>query len=109
MKIYVGNLSYDVTEDEVRTEFAAFGKVDSVSMITDRDTGRAKGFAFVEMPVLSEGQAAMTALIGKALKNRSLIVNAARPRTEDRGGFSRDRRSGGGGGGGFDRNRTRRY
>ncbi len=109
MKIYVGNLSYDVTEDEVRTEFAAFGKVDSVSMITDRDTGRAKGFAFVEMPVLSEGQAAMTALNGKALKNRSLIVNAARPRTEDRGGGFRDRRSGGGGSGGFDRNRSRRY
>ena len=106
MKIYVGNLSYDVTEEELRTEFTAFGKVDSVSMITDRDTGRAKGFAFIEMPVLSEGQAAMTALNGKTLKNRSLIVNAARPRTEDRGGSFKDRRSGGRG---FDKSRGRRY
>ncbi|MBN1367845.1 MAG: RNA-binding protein [Dehalococcoidales bacterium] len=106
MKIYVGNLSYDVTEEEVRTEFSAFGKVDSVSMITDRDTGRAKGFAFVEMPVLSEGQAAMIALNGKSLKDRALVVNAARPRTEDRGGSYRDRR---GGGSGFDKSRGRRY
>ena len=102
MKIYVGNLSYDTTEDELRTEFAAFGKVDSVSMITDRDTGRAKGFAFIEMPVLSEGQAAMTALNGKSLRERTLIVNAARPRTEDRGGSFGGRRSGGRG---FDRDR----
>ncbi len=104
MKIYVGNLSYDVTEEELRTEFSAFGKVDSVAIITDRDTGRAKGFAFVEMPVLSEGQAAMTALNGKTLKDRPLVVNAARPR-EDRGGSFRDRR----GGGGFDRSRGRRF
>jgi cold-inducible RNA-binding protein len=106
MKIYVGNLSYDVTEDELRTEFAAFGKVDSVSMITDRDTGRSKGFAFVEMPIVSEGQAAITALNGKSIKDRTLIVNAARPRTEDRGGSFGGRRSGGGG---FDKSRGRRY
>ena len=106
MKIYVGNLSYDVTEEELRTEFAAFGKVDSVSMITDRDTGRAKGFAFIEMPVLSEGQAAMTALNGKSLRDRTLIVNAARPRTEDRSGSFRGRRSGSGG---FDKSKGRRY
>ncbi len=104
MKIYVGNLSYDVTEEELRTEFSAFGKVDSVSVITDRDTGRAKGFAFVEMPVLSEGQAAMAALNGKSLKDRTIVVNAARPR-EDRGGSFRERR----GGGGFDKSRGRRY
>lgn len=103
MKIYVGNLSYETTEDELRTEFTAFGKVDSVSLITDRDTGRAKGFAFVEMPVLSEGQAAMTALNGKSLRDRTLIVNAARPRTEDRGGYGGRRSSGGGRG--FDRDR----
>ena len=96
MKIYVGNLSYDVTEDELRTEFAAFGKVDSVSMITDRDTGRSKGFAFVEMPSVSEGQSAITAMNGKSIKDRTLIVNAARPRTEDRGdSFRGDRRNGG--------------
>ncbi len=104
MKIYVGNLSYDVTEEELRTEFSAFGKVDSVSVITDRDTGRAKGFAFVEMPVLSEGQAAMAALNGKSLKDRTIVVNAARPR-EDKGNSFRERR----GGGGFDRSRGRRY
>jgi cold-inducible RNA-binding protein len=86
MKIYVGNLSYDVTEDELRTEFTAFGKVDSVSMITDRDTGRSKGFAFIEMPLVSEGQSAITAMNGKSIKDRTLIVNAARPRTEDKGG-----------------------
>ena len=102
MKIYVGNLSYDTTEDELRTEFTAFGKVDSVSLITDRDTGRAKGFAFIEMPVLSEGQAAMTALNGKSLRDRTLIVNSARPRTEDRGSSFGGRRSGGRG---FDRGR----
>ncbi len=106
MKIYVGNLSYGVTEDELRTEFTAFGKVDSVSLITDRDTGRAKGFAFIEMPVLSEGQAAMAALNGKSLKDRTLIVNAARPRNEDRGSSFGGRRRGGGG---FDKSRGRRY
>ena len=86
MKIYVGNLSYDVTEEELRQEFSAFGKVDSVSMITDKYSGRPKGFAFVEMPTVSEGQAAMAALNGKSLKDRTLIVNAARPRSDDRGG-----------------------
>ena len=102
MKIYVGNLSYDTTEEELRREFVAFGKVDSVSLITDRDTGRAKGFAFLEMPVLSEGQAAITALNGKSLKDRTLIVNGARPRTEERGGSFGGRRSGGRG---FDKGR----
>ncbi len=103
MKIYVGGLSYDVTEDELRTQFAAFGKVDSVSIIMDRDTGRSKGFAFVEMPTVSEGQAAITGLNGKALKERTLTVNAARPRTDDRGGGGGsygDRGGGGYGGGG---------
>ena len=103
MKIYVGNLSFDVTEEELRTEFAAFGKVDSVSIIKDKYSGRAKGFAFVEMPSVPEGQAAITGLNGKQLKDRTLTVNAARPR-EDRGGSYGDRRSGG-----FDRGRGRRY
>jgi len=103
MKIYVGNLSFDVTEEELRTEFAAFGKVDSVSIIKDKYSGRAKGFAFVEMPSVSEGQAAITGLNGKMLKDRTLTVNAARPR-EDRGGSYGDRRRGG-----FDKGRGRRY
>jgi len=104
VKIYAGNLSFDVTEEELRTEFAAFGKVDSVSIITDKYSGRSKGFAFVEMPVVSEGQAAIAALNGKALKERTLTVNAARPRSDDRGGSFGDRRSGG-----FDKGRGRRY
>lgn len=103
MKIYVGNLSFDTTEDELRAEFAAFGKVESVSVITDKYSGRAKGFAFVEMPSVSEGQAAITGLNGKTIKDRTLNVSAARPR-EDRGGsYGGGRRSGGG----FDRDRRR--
>jgi RNA recognition motif-containing protein len=104
MKIYVGNLSFDVTEEELRTEFAAFGKVESVSIITDKYSGRPKGFAFVEMPAVSEGQAAITGLNGKNLKDRPLTVNAARPRSDDRGGSYGGRRSGG-----FDKDRGRRY
>jgi RNA recognition motif-containing protein len=104
MKIYVGNLSFDVTEEELRTEFTAFGKVESVSIITDKYSGRPKGFAFVEMPAVSEGQAAITGLNGKNLKDRALTVNAARPRSDDRGGSYGGRRSGG-----FDKGRDRRY
>jgi len=84
MKIYVGNLSYEVTEEELRTEFAAFGKVDSVAVITDKYSGRSKGFAFIEMPTVSEGQQAITDLNGKTLKDRAISVSAARERTEDR-------------------------
>ena len=105
MKIYVGNLSYDVTEEELRQEFVAFGEVESVNLITDRYSGRPKGFGFIEMPTVSEGQAAITALNGKVLKERTLTVNAARPRTDNRGGGGfGDRR-----GGGFGGERRRRY
>jgi RNA recognition motif-containing protein len=95
MKIYVGNLSYDVTEEELRQEFQAFGQVESVDIITDKYSGRPRGFGFVEMPTVSEGQAAITALNGKTLKDRTLNVNAARPRSDSRGGGyggGRDRR-----------------
>ena len=110
MKIYAGNLSFDVTEDELREEFASFGEVESVSIPADRYTGRPRGFAFVEMPSTSEGQAAITALNGKTLKNRTIVVNAARPRTNDGGGGSYGgRRGGGGGGGGFGGGRGKRY
>jgi len=105
MKIYVGNLSYDVTEDDIRQEFAAFGKVESVSIITDRYSGQPKGFGFVEMPSVSEGQAAIAGLNGKTLKERTLNVNAARPRSDNRGGGS----YGGGRGGGFGGGKSRRY
>ena len=100
MKIYVGSLPYDVTEEELRQEFLAFGKVESVSIITDKYSGRPKGFAFVEMPSVSEGQAAIAALNGKTLKDRTLVVNAARPRTDDRGGRSYGDKRGHGFGGG---------
>ena len=110
MKIYVGNLSYDVTEEELRGEFAAFGAVESVAIPTDRYSGRPRGFAFVEMPAVSEGQAAIAALNGKTIKDRTLTVNAARPRSDDRGGGSYgDRRGGGGGGGGFGGGRRGKY
>lgn len=105
MKIYVGNLSYDVTEEELRQEFLAFGEVESVNIITDKYSGQPKGFGFVEMPSVSEGQAAITALNGKTLKDRTLTVNAARPRSDNRGGGSYGGRKGGGFGGG----KQRRY
>ena len=113
MKIYVGNLSSEVTEQDLRQEFEAFGGVDSVSVITDKYSGRSKGFAFVEMSSVSEGQAAITGLNGKTLKERTLNVNTARPRTDNRsGGSYGDRKGsgyGGGRGGSFGGGRQRRY
>ena len=110
MKIYVGNLSSEVTEQELRQEFEAFGKVDSVSVITDKYSGRSKGFAFVEMPTVSEGQAAINDLNGKTLKERTLTVDTARPRTDNRsGGSYGDRRGGGFGGSRSGGGRQRRY
>ena len=83
MNIYVGNLSYRMTEDELREAFAAFGEVSSAKIIMDRETGRSKGFGFVEMPVQSEGEEAIKALNEKELAGRNIRVNEARPR-EDR-------------------------
>ena len=105
MKIYVGNLSFDVTEEELREEFASFGEVESVTIPTDRYSGRPRGFAFVEMPTVSDGQAAIAALNGKMLKDRTLTVNAARPRSDNRGGGS----YGGRGSGGFYGGKRKRY
>ncbi len=105
MKIYVGNLPFEVTEEELRQEFEAFGEVTSVDIVTDKYSGRPRGFGFVEMTSVSEGQAAITGLNGKTLKERTLNVNAARPRPENRGGWSHGDRRGGGFGGG----RQRRY
>ena len=102
MKIYVGNLSYEVTEEELKQEFMSFGEVTSANIITDRDSGRTKGFGFVEMASKSEAEAAITGLNGKTLKERTIVVNEARPRTDSRsGGSYGDRRSGGFGSGGF--------
>jgi len=80
MKIYVGNLSYRTTEDELRAAFAPYGEVGSVDIITDRETGRSKGFGFVEMPKNDEAQKAIDALDNKELAERTLKVNEARPR-----------------------------
>ena len=84
MNIYVGNLSFEVTEEDVRQAFDPFGQISSVKVITDRDTGRSKGFGFVEMPNDAEAQSAITGLNGKELQGRSLKVSEARPRSEDR-------------------------
>ncbi len=86
MNIYVGNLSPEVTEDELRELFTAFGQVASVNIIKDRYSGQSRGFAFVEMPKVSEGQAAVAGLKGKTLRDRILNVSEARPRSERRGG-----------------------
>jgi len=96
MKIYVGNLSSEITEEELQQEFEAFGEVESVNIITDKISGRPRGFGFVEMTSESEGQAAITGLNGKTLKDRTLNVNVARPRSDRRGG-------------GFSGGRQRRY
>jgi RNA recognition motif-containing protein len=80
MNIYVGNLSYGMSEEELREAFAAYGDVASVKILSDRETGRSRGFGFVEMPNQSEGEAAVAQLNGKDLGGRSLRVNEARPR-----------------------------
>ncbi len=100
MNIYVGNLSYDMTEDELRQEFEVYGQVTSVSVVADRYTGRSRGFGFVEMPSVSEGQAAISGLNGKTVKERALSVSPARPREEGRGGGGYGSRGGGSYGGG---------
>jgi len=96
MNLYVGNISRDVTEDDLRQAFQAFGTVESVSMIKDKFSGIPKGFAFVEMPVKEQAEAAIAGLKGKELKGRSLDVNEARPREERRphGGGNRGRNGG---------------
>ncbi|MCP5003979.1 MAG: RNA-binding protein [Planctomycetes bacterium] len=86
MNIYIGNMSYETTEADLRLACEAFGKVESVSIIKDKITGQPKGFAFVEMPSKSEGQAAIDGLNGKELNERVLNVNEARPRSETFGG-----------------------
>jgi cold-inducible RNA-binding protein len=100
MKIYVGNLSYEVTEEDLRMALEQFGKVESIAIIKDKYTGQSKGFGFVEMPSKAEGQSAIEGLNGKDLKGRALNVNEARPRTESRG---RGGYGGGRGGQGGDR------
>lgn len=80
MNIYVGNLAYGVTQDELRDAFGAYGRVESANLITDRDTGASKGFGFVEMPSNAEADAAIKSLNGTPLKGRNMKVNPAKPR-----------------------------
>lgn len=100
MNIYVGNLSRDITDEELKQAFAAFGQVATVNVIRDKYSGVAKGFGFVEMSNDTEGRAAMEGLKGKELKGRTLDASEARPRQD------RPRGGGGGGGGGFNRGRS---
>jgi RNA recognition motif-containing protein len=100
MKIYVGNLSYEATEDELSAEFGTYGNVESVAIPADKYSGRPKGFAFVEMPTKSEAEAAIEGLNGKTFKDRTIVVNESRPRADNRsGGYGG--RGGGYGGGGY--------
>jgi RNA recognition motif-containing protein len=117
VKLYVGNLSYSTTEDDLRALFSQAGAVASVALIKDRDTGRSKGFAFVEMATQAEAQKAITMFNAFKLEDRTLVVNLARPREErpsgpggGGGGFGNRRAGPGGGGGGHDRRGgNRRY
>jgi cold-inducible RNA-binding protein len=95
--IFVGNLSFNTNEDELRQLFEPHGQVDRVSIMTDRDTGRSRGFGFVEMASNEDGEKAIAALNGSQVGGRTINVNEARPKTERSGG------GGGGGGGGRDR------
>jgi RNA recognition motif-containing protein len=116
MNIYVGNLSYQLTVEELREAFEGFGSVESAKIIFDKETGRSKGFGFVEMAEQSEGEAAVQALNGADLKGRALKVNEARPKSDegrsgggrpgggyggDRGGYGGDRGGYGGDRGGY--------
>lgn len=86
MNIYAGNLPWGLSEEDLREAFEAFGEVVSVKIIQDKFTGRSRGFGFVEMPKQEEGEAAISALNGKDLKGREIVVNQARPRRDDQGG-----------------------
>ena len=105
MNIYVGNLSRETTEDELRQAFEAHGEVTSVTIIKDKFSGESKGFAFIEMPAKAQARAAIDGMNGQELKGRALNVNEARPKSESHrggrgGGGGRGGRGGSGGGGG---------
>ena len=94
MNIYVGNLSYGMTEEQMRTEFAAYGEVTSARIISDRETGRSKGFGFVEMADQAAGEKAIAELNGKEVDGRALKVNPAKPKEDRPSGGSRGGKSG---------------
>jgi len=98
MNIYVGNLSSDVTGDDLRQAFGAFGQVESANVITDKLSGESRGFGFVEMPSKDEATAALAGMNGKDIKGRAVSVNEAKPKTDRGGGGGRGGYGGGGGG-----------
>ena len=108
-KLYVGNLPYSVSDSDLQAMFAPFGTVESAQVIVDRDTGRSKGFGFVEMSSPQEGQAAIEGLHDKDVGGRKLVVNEARPREERGGGGGRGGDGGRGGRGGFGGGGGKRY
>jgi cold-inducible RNA-binding protein len=103
--IFVGNLSYQVTEDDLRSAFAEFGAVERVSIVRDRESGQPRGFAFVEMTDAGEAETAMAAMNGRDIRGRKINVNEARPREarSGGGGYGAGRGGRGGGGGGYER------
>jgi cold-inducible RNA-binding protein len=101
--IFVGNLDFNTSEEELRRLFEAHGQVDRVAIMTDRDTGRSRGFGFVEMTSAEDGEKAIAAMNGSQIGGRTLNVNEARPKVERAGGGGRDRGGHGGGGGGRNR------
>lgn len=114
MKLYVGNISFDTTEQDLEELFGEVGTVESANIITDRDTGRSRGFGFVEMSNQTEGQNAIAELDGRDINGRNLKVNEAKPRDNSggggrRGGFSGGRGGGGGGYGGGGGGRGNRW
>lgn len=113
-KLYVGNLSYSVRDDDLQQKFGEFGSVQSAKVMMDRDSGRSKGFGFVEMSSPAEAEAAIRGMNGQNVDGRDMVVNVARPmepRTGGGGGFGGGgrREGGGGGGGGYGAGRTNRY
>ena len=100
-KLYVGNLSYNVRDEDLQQAFAQYGSVSSAKVMMDRDTGRSKGFGFVEMGSDAEAQAAINGMNGQSLDGRAIVVNEARPREERPGGFGGGGGRPSGGGGGF--------
>src|SRR6184192_1278613 len=108
-KLYVGNLAYSVTDSSLEQMFAAHGTVESAQVIMDRDTGRSKGFGFVEMGSDQEAQAAIAAMNGKEVDGRALTVNEAKPKEDRGGGGGRGGHGGGGRSGGYGGGGGRRY
>jgi cold-inducible RNA-binding protein len=108
-KLFVGNLSFNTTENDLQDAFAAHGTVTEANLIVDRTTNRPRGFGFVTMSTPEEAQAAAAAMNGKEMDGRALTVNVAKPREERSGGGRREYNGGGGGGGGYGGGRRNRY